>query len=47
MVHRRTELAKMFDRLEADSDSGFLGYQLAFMGREPARQSSTGAPWKI
>ena len=25
-------LAKMFDRLEADPDSGFLGYQPAFMG---------------
>lgn len=26
------KLAKMFDRLEADPDSGFLGYQPAFMG---------------
>ncbi|MDX1746548.1 MAG: DUF4188 domain-containing protein, partial [Halobacteriales archaeon] len=24
--------AKMFERLEADPDSGFLGYQPAFMG---------------
>jgi hypothetical protein len=26
------KLANMFDRLEADPDSGFLGYQPAFMG---------------
>lgn len=26
------KLAKMFDRLEADPDSGLLGYQPAFMG---------------
>ena len=26
------KLAKMFDRLEADPNSGFLGYQPAFMG---------------
>lgn len=26
------KLAKMFERLEADPDSGFLGYQPAFMG---------------
>jgi hypothetical protein len=26
------KLAKMFDRLEADPESGFLGYQPAFMG---------------